>query len=54
VGHHDLMTLEITVRGSAETSHPAERATVTMAAAIEGSDKAEVFADAVALQEPLT
>jgi uncharacterized protein YggE len=48
------MTLEITVRGSAQTSHPAERATVSMAAAIEGSDKAEVFADAVALQEPLT
>lgn len=54
MGHHDLMTLEITVRGSAQTSHPAERATVSMAAAIEGSDKAEVFADAVALQEPLT
>jgi uncharacterized protein YggE len=54
VGHHDLMTLEITVRGSAETSHPPERATVTMAAAIEGSDKADVFADAVALQDPLT
>lgn len=48
------MTLQITVRGSAETSHPAERATVSMAAAIEGSDKAKVFADAVALQDPLT
>lgn len=48
------MTLQITVRGSAETSHPAERATVSMAAAIEGSDKAKVFADAVALQEPLS
>lgn len=48
------MTLEITVRGSAETTYPAERATVSLAAAIEGSDKAKVFADAVALQEPLT
>ncbi|MEO6604149.1 MAG: SIMPL domain-containing protein [Aeromicrobium sp.] len=48
------MTLEITVRGSAESHHPAERATVSMAAAIEGSDKAKVFADAIALQDPLT
>lgn len=48
------MTLEITVRGSAEASHPAERATVSMAAAIEGSDKSKVFADAVAVQDPLT
>ncbi|GAA3519316.1 hypothetical protein GCM10022234_13630 [Aeromicrobium panaciterrae] len=48
------MTLEITVRGSAEATHPAERATVSMAASIEGSDKAQVFADAVALQDPLT
>ncbi len=48
------MSLEITVRGSAEASHAAERATVTMAAAIEGSDKAKVFGDAVALQDPMT
>ncbi len=48
------MTLEITVRGSAEASHPAERATVSMAAAIEGRDKAKVFADAVAVQDPLS
>lgn len=48
------MTLEIIVRGSAESTHPAERATISMAAAIEGSDKAAVFADAVALQEPLS
>jgi uncharacterized protein YggE len=52
--HDEVMTLEITVRGSAEATHPAERATVSMAASIEGSDKAQVFADAVALQEPLT
>lgn len=54
MGHHDLMTLEITVRGSAESRHPAERATVSMAASIEGPDKSKVFADAVALQEPLS
>ncbi len=48
------MTLEITVRGSAESTHPAERATVSMAAAIEGPEKAKVFADAVAVQDPLT
>ncbi len=54
MGHHEFMTLEITVRGSAEASHSAERATVTMAAAIEGSDKAKVFSDAVALQDPMS
>lgn len=48
------MTLEITVRGSAQQHHPAERATVSMAAVVEGSDKKQVFADAVAIQEPLT
>ncbi|NRQ48900.1 SIMPL domain-containing protein [Aeromicrobium sp. YC3-14] len=49
----DSMTLDITVRGSAEQHHPAERAIVSMAAAIEGTDKQTVFADAVAIQEPL-
>lgn len=48
------MNLDITVRGSAEQYHPAERASVTLAAAIEGSDKARAFADAVAIQDPLT
>ncbi|MCW2750840.1 MAG: hypothetical protein JWR83_1950 [Aeromicrobium sp.] len=47
------MTLEITVRGSAERHHPAETADVMMAAAIEGADKSKVFADAVAIQDPL-
>ena len=47
------MTLEITVRGSAERRYAAERGVVSLAAAIEGSDKAKVFADAVAIQEPL-
>jgi uncharacterized protein YggE len=48
------MTLEITVRGSAEHRYPAETAVVSLAAAIEGDDKTRVFADAVAIQEPLT
>ena len=48
------MTLEITVRGSAEKHYPAERATVVVAAAIEGLEKEAVFRDAVAIQEPLT
>ena len=47
------MTLDITVRGSAEQRYPAERATVSMAAAIEGSDQQQVFRDAVAIQESL-
>lgn len=47
------MTLDITVRGSAEQRYPAERALVSMAVAIEGTDKAEVFRDAVSVQEPL-
>ncbi len=48
------MTLEITVRGSAERHFPAERATVVVSAAIEGLDKDKVLRDAVAIQEPLT
>src|SRR4051794_18059454 len=47
------MTLDITVRGSAEQHFTAERALVSMAAAIEGADKQQVFTDAVAIQEPL-
>jgi len=47
------MTLDITVRGSAEQHHQAERAIVSLAAAVEGADKQAVFADAVAIQEPL-
>lgn len=47
------MTLDITVRGSAEQHYPAERAIVSMAAAIEGSDKQQVFKDALAIQEPV-
>src|SRR4051794_28801882 len=48
------MSLEITVRGSAERRHAAETADVLMAAAIEGADKAKVFADAVAIQDPVS
>lgn len=48
------MPLDITVRGSAEQQFPAERAIVSMAAAIEGPDKKQVFQDAVAIQDPLS
>lgn len=48
------MTLEITVRGSAEKRYPAERALVAISAAVEGHDKDQVYKEAVALQEPLT
>jgi uncharacterized protein YggE len=49
-----VMTLEITVRGSAELRYPAERAIVSLVAAIEGPDKQQAFAEAVAIQDPLT
>jgi uncharacterized protein YggE len=48
------MALEVTVRGEAERTYPAERATVTLGATIEGPDKQRAFDQAVALQEPLT
>jgi hypothetical protein len=53
VRQDEIMTLEITVRGSAERRHPAETAEVLMAAAIEGAEKPDVFASAVAIQDPL-
>jgi uncharacterized protein len=53
VRHDGRMTLEITVRGSAEKRFAAERATVTLAAAIESTDKQQVYDDAVAVLEPL-
>jgi uncharacterized protein YggE len=52
--HDGCMTLEITVRGSAEQQYPAERAIVSMAAAVEGPDRKQVYEDAVAIHEPLT
>ncbi len=47
------MTLEITVRGSAEQRFAAERATVSLAASIESADKQQVYDDAVSVLEPL-
>lgn len=47
------MSLEITVRGSAERRFAAERATVSMAAAIESADKQQVYDEAVSVLEPL-
>ena len=47
------MTLEITVRGAAKQRFAAERATVTMAAAIENTDKQQVYDTAVSVLEPL-
>lgn len=47
------MTLEITVRGSAEQRFAAERAMVTLAAAIESTDKQQVYDQAVEVLEPL-
>ena len=47
------MTLEITVRGSAEQRFAAERATVTLAASIDSDDKQQVYDDAIAVLEPL-
>ncbi|MGA8987258.1 SIMPL domain-containing protein [Aeromicrobium sp.] len=47
------MALDITVRGSAEQRYPAERAVVSMAAAVESDDKQQAFSRATAIQEPL-
>lgn len=50
-----LMTpLEVTVRGRAQRRYPAERATVSLAANIEGTDRETVYRRAVELQGPLT
>lgn len=53
-GKMSRMTLDITVRGSAEQHHPAERALVALTASIEGSDKQQAFAVALAIQQPLS
>jgi uncharacterized protein YggE len=47
------MTLDITVRGTAEQHYPAERAIVSMSAAVEGPERQQVFQDAVAIHDPL-
>jgi uncharacterized protein YggE len=54
MGQDGRMTLDITVRGSSQQHHPAERALVSLAAAVEGHDKQRVFAEAVQIQEPLS
>lgn len=48
------MTLDITVRGTAQQQRRAERATVSLAIALDGPDKQQVFNDTVDIQEPLT
>lgn len=47
------MKLDITVRGSAEQRRPAERAIVSIVAAIDGPDRQQVLADALAIHEPI-
>ena len=51
--HDGVMTLEVVVRGVAEKRYVPERATVTIAAAVEGFDKHLVYTDAVGIQEQL-
>ena len=53
MGQDANMTLDITVRGSAEHRYPAERAIVYMAAAVEGPERQQVFTDATAIHDPL-
>lgn len=48
------MTLDITVRGSASQHHPAERAIVSIAVAVQGYAKRDAFDGAAAIQEPLS
>ena len=52
VGH--MTALEIIVRGEARQRYPAERATVGLAATLEGADRTDVYRRAVALADPLT
>ena len=48
-----MTQLEVNVRGRARRRYPAERATVSLTAAIEGTDRDTVYRRAVELQEPL-
>lgn len=48
-----MTALEVVVRGQARARYPAERATVTLSANFEGTDRESVFRRAVALQDPL-
>jgi uncharacterized protein YggE len=48
------MTLDITVRGTAEQHHPAERAIVSMTVTMTAPDKRAAYSGAVDIQEPLS
>lgn len=48
------MVVEITVRGEAEARYPAERAIVTLAAAVEDAEKQQAYDQAAAVQQAVT
>ncbi len=48
-----MRPLEVVVRGHARCRYPAERATVSLAATLEGADRESVYHRAVGLQDPL-
>lgn len=48
------MTLDITVRGFAESTYPAERGTLALAVVLEGPDRDEVTSTAVDLHDQVT
>ena len=48
------MVVEITVRGEAEARYPAERAIVTLAAAVEKAEKQQAYDQATAVQQAVT
>ena len=48
-----MRPLEVVVRGHARSRYPAERANVSLAANLEGTDREGVYRRAVGLQEPL-
>ena len=48
------MVVEITVRGEAEARYPAERAIVTLAAAVENAERQQAYDQATAVQQAIT
>lgn len=48
------MVVEITVRGEAEARYPAERAVVTLAAAVESAERQQAYDQATAVQQAIT
>lgn len=48
------MAVDITVRGEAEARYPAERAIVTLAAAVEAADRQQAYDRATAVQQAVT